>query len=1222
MKKLLLLLLFISVSTVGVLAQTTLEGTLTDAVSGEPILFGTVALYKNDVLVTGTETDLDGNYFFSDMDPGTYDLEASYVGYQSQRLAGITVSAGKTNRVNMQLSEGTVLAEVVVKAYKAPLIEIDNTTSGGTVTAEKIRTLPLKNVDAIAATSAGIASTDDGLAIRGGRPDATVYYIDGIRVSGSNNLIPQSEIEQLQVITGGVEAKYGDLVGGAISITSKGPSNKFGGTIEGETSEFLDGYGYNLVTAALSGPILKNKKDESILGYRFSGQYRRIADSQPRYNGLHQLSEDQINTLGQTPIFDINETNYSILETLTNADIPTANHARENEENMSLNLTGKLDARISKAIDISLSGGFDQIKNRFAPTDAWAFANWTNNPFEYRDGFRANFRFRHKLGQQGLSDEDATDEEKAVRSSNVRNLYYVLQGGYEKRMERREDLRHEDNFFNYGYYGRQGRTWEPNIGLVTDTAFAGDVVTLPVGPGIFRDFGHLGYTRVENEEDFTAGSINAVLGRYNTNNGFRDNTVANAWGLYNGLGRVYDLYRKRENDIITLNLTSGFDFLPGGSKKGRHSIQFGFLYEQRVNRQYELNPEELWRLGGIQVNRHLEGVDYNLPVGTFRTTVPGVGIDTVYTIYANGLTSDAQEGDPNLQFLNEVRNFSGDGVRQFVNLDGIDPDDLTLSMFSPRELLEYQSVQDGDPILDYYGYDHLGNKLNSNATFDDFFTQTLENGVRTFVSPAFKPIYGAAYVQDKFSFRDIIFRVGLRMDYFDANTKVLKDPYSLYDIQTASEFYSANSDLEQPGAVGDDYKVYVKSDNSNTVIGYRQGNQWYSETGTATSPTQVFSGGGLVFPALSNPESDITDLNYDVDNSFEDYEAQINFMPRLAFSFPISEDAGFFAHYDVLYQRPPSNSVVSPMTYYFWERAAGELINNPNLKPVRTIDYEVGFQQKLTSASALKVSAFYREMKDLIQRQVFANLASPVTQYETFTNLDFGTVKGFTFSYDRRRVGPLELLATYSLQFADGSGSDANSSQGLNQRGPIRNLIPLSYDERHRITAVIDYRYYKGQGPEIAGVKPFQNMGVNFNLATVSGRPYSRSALVDEFGGSGFNGAINGARLPWTFNVDMRLDKNFKIKTSAESNSAINFNVYLRVQNLLNSRNVTDVFTFTGDPDNDGYLVSNFGEDRITGLAAQSRNTTAFQDAYAWRLNAIDNFSAPRRIYLGLILDF
>ena len=76
-------------------AQASLEGNITDVDSGEPVLFATVALYKNGILITGTESDIDGYFIFSSIDPGTYDVEASYVGYQSKRIEGVLVQAGK-----------------------------------------------------------------------------------------------------------------------------------------------------------------------------------------------------------------------------------------------------------------------------------------------------------------------------------------------------------------------------------------------------------------------------------------------------------------------------------------------------------------------------------------------------------------------------------------------------------------------------------------------------------------------------------------------------------------------------------------------------------------------------------------------------------------------------------------------------------------------------------------------------------------------------------------------------------------------------------------------------------------------------------------------------------------------------------------------------------------------------------------------------------------------
>ena len=278
------------------MSQTTIQGKITEVETGEPVLFAAVALYKNDVLITGTESDFDGNYSFADLSPGTYDVEVSILNLQDQRIAGVVAKEGKVNILNVKMEEASILAtqqEIVIKEYKVPLVEFDNTTQGKSLTSENIQALPTKNISAIAATSAGVSVDNGGnISIRGSRANATNYYIDGIRISGAGatgNLVPQAQIEQLQIITGGIEARYGDVTGGIISITTKGPSNKYTGGLELETSEGLDPYGYNLANGNVSGPILRNKKGQSILGFRFFGQYRNIADDNPQQLGLSEL---------------------------------------------------------------------------------------------------------------------------------------------------------------------------------------------------------------------------------------------------------------------------------------------------------------------------------------------------------------------------------------------------------------------------------------------------------------------------------------------------------------------------------------------------------------------------------------------------------------------------------------------------------------------------------------------------------------------------------------------------------------------------------------------------------------------------------------------------------------------------------------------------------------------------------------------------------------------
>ena len=96
------LLLISILTTIGFSAwsQTSLEGKVLDAASGEALIFANVVLFKNGNLITGAQTDLDGNYVFSSLDPGTYDVEASYTGYPTTRQTNVVLYAGKAIRLD------------------------------------------------------------------------------------------------------------------------------------------------------------------------------------------------------------------------------------------------------------------------------------------------------------------------------------------------------------------------------------------------------------------------------------------------------------------------------------------------------------------------------------------------------------------------------------------------------------------------------------------------------------------------------------------------------------------------------------------------------------------------------------------------------------------------------------------------------------------------------------------------------------------------------------------------------------------------------------------------------------------------------------------------------------------------------------------------------------------------------------------------------------------
>ena len=1182
-------------------SQTSLEGKVLDE-KKEAIIGATVVLFKSGVQKSGTTTDIDGNYSISNIDPGTYDVEFSYIGYQTQRIQGVVVFAGKSNRLNAEMDQGITLNEVVVVDYKVPLIQQDNTTSGGTVTSEQIRNLPTKNINELAATTAGIASQNGGaLNIRGSRSNATNYYIDGIRVN--TNLIPQTEIDQMQVITGGVEAKYGDVTGGVISITTKGPSNKFSGGLELESSQYLDPYGYNLLNFNLSGPILRNKKGISVLGYRLSGQLRKQEDDNPSATGTYYANKNSLSDLDQNPIIRQFGVPLSKAEFLKQSDV-TLSKKQLFETNSRMDFTGKIDARISEAIDISFTGAYGNTANRFSPSRQWDLLNYENNPINNTNNYRLGLKFRHRLDLNTANLTPNKVKKKKGDNRLLRNGIYTIQALYEKGYSQIEDYLHRDNLFNYGYVGNFDISWIPAEG--ESTYSRGPI------PGL----AHAGYLQQLNK--YTPGTINPTLANYNsgldgnnlfdyyTYNGFTSSNFNSVWRLHNNIGSIYNQFTKNENDILTFNGETSFDLFPGGSDKGRHNIQVGFIYEQRETRSWGINPNALWTIARLQANNHIKGVDTTKVIGSFK------GILTPFD-YEKFQTKIEEDND--LLFYKKIREATGQSRNDYVNVDGLDPSKLNLNMFAASELTD-------QGILDYFGYDYLGNKLKGKYNFNDFFTAVDAEGRRTFQVAPNTPTYAAAYIQDKFSYKDLILRLGLRVDRYDANTKVLRDPFSLYEITQAKDFYNQIKE-SKPDAVGDDYLVYVTGRGSNKVKAFRKGEQWYFPNGTPANDGSVLFGGEVVTPRLKDPNSNIKLKSYDPNQSFTNYKPQINFMPRLAFSFPISDAANFFAHYDILVQRPPSNTIATALDYYYFEDPSRTPSNNPNLKPEKTIDYEVGFQQKLTNASAIKIAAYYKEMRDMIQSRTFLYVPSPVNSYTGFGNLDFGTVKGFSFQYDLRRTNNIELQANYTLQFADGTGSSSTTQRGLNTRGNIRSLFPLNFDERHRIVAVVDYRYGSGRaynGPRINGFNLFSNAGINIQTNAVSGRPYTKLQRAQPLSGTGFAGALNGSRLPWNFNIDVRADKSFNI--SGKGAKPFFLNIYARSQNILNRKNIFGVYPVSGSPEDDGYLTSADGKSALNTVVTSGRDIEAYLASYQWAELNPGFYSLPRRIFIGAILEF
>lgn len=1188
-----------------------LKGQITDKATGETLPFVNLVLEQNGSQKAGAASDLDGNFLINSIEPGEYTLKVSFVGYKKFQVNNLLIKSNKITFQDIPLESGDVeLEEFTVVDYEVPLIDRDGGASGGTMTKDEIAKMPGRSAGSIAAQVGGVQTDANGSisSIRGSRSEATYYYIDGIKVRGSSNL-PKSAIQEVAVITGGLPANYGDATGGIISITTRGPSSFYFGGIEYVTSGYkigdntygLDNYGYNLLEGSLSGPLLMKKdstgkKIKPILGFFISGNATHIIDTRPFAIDQFQVKDDVKQDILDNPVVS-NGTggiNYKS-EFLTAEDFEEVKF-RQNVVDKRASISTKIDVNTGPNVNLSFGGTLD-----WNSGNNYSFNSSLLNSDNLSNTTANTWRVYGKLTQRFANNVSEDSEEQ----SKIKNAYYTVMVDYSRNSSQTQNTRHGDNIFNYGYVGNFDRQFE--------NSYEFDEVNNRFVHNGFQEFG-VDFDPSDINSDLAAVTrqyydladnnvfaLDQILGGNALRNGDSPRGIygSSATPLFNNIGLQPGQYAYGDNAQFRVSAS-------GSANMGDHAITVGFEYEQRSDRFYSLSPIPLWTRMRQLANNHISELDLENFTDEYRGTYQ-------YRTYDRLISSESQS-----YFDYNLRNSLGldPNGSDFINVDGLDPSQFNVDFFSADELTNGGFSRS---YVNYYGYDHTGKKLTSNPSLDDFFTETDEFGNNTRPVSAFEPIYFAGFVMDKFAFNDIIFNVGLRVDRFDANQAVLRDKYLLRPAKTAAEVGDFGS---HPENIGDDYVVYVNDINAPTAInGYRDGNTWYNAEGVEVSDPKTIESPNGIAPYLAEGVSDDDEIS---SNAFEDYNPSIIVMPRISFSFPISEDALFFAHYDILSQRPTTGIRLNPLDYLYIDNISADVINNPDLRPTRTIDYEVGFQQVLSRSSSLKIAGFYREQRDEITVVNVAG-AYPKT-YRSYGNLDFGTVKGITLTYDKRKSKNLWMKVSYTLQFAEGTGSNPGSSLALINAGQpnLRAIFPYSYDQRHVVTATVDYRFGEGKdynGLVIAGKKIFENTGANFTANYSSGTPYSASKFaVPIFGGVAnvLEGTPNGSRRPGNFRVALQVDRNFMLKFGEKKQKTAALNVYLLVNNLFNTQNIIGVYRATGNADDDGYL----SDPQYQSIIQNQISEASFRQYYALRANNPFNYSLPRTIRIGVKLDF
>jgi outer membrane receptor protein involved in Fe transport len=242
----------------------TIKGKVKDAKTGEGL---PVVNVKVKGTYYGAVTDFDGNFTIPNMSPGNYTLEFSIVGYTMVQRTDVRVDAAKESVIDQNMQE-TVLSlgqEVLIVGDK-PLVNLEETSSKKSITTEDLKATAVVDVKDVVAQQVGVVQTDNEIHIRGGRASENSYLLDGVSIqdplagTGFGLQLSTEAIQDIEVITGGYNAEYGQATSGVINVSLKEGSQDYHGSISykrdhlDRTNGSMHVFNQDLSEITLSGP--------------------------------------------------------------------------------------------------------------------------------------------------------------------------------------------------------------------------------------------------------------------------------------------------------------------------------------------------------------------------------------------------------------------------------------------------------------------------------------------------------------------------------------------------------------------------------------------------------------------------------------------------------------------------------------------------------------------------------------------------------------------------------------------------------------------------------------------------------------------------------------------------------------------------------------------------------------------------------------------------------
>jgi outer membrane receptor protein involved in Fe transport len=355
---------------------------------------------------------------------------------------------------------------------------------------------------------------------------------------------------------------------------------------------------------------------------------------------------------------------------------------------------------------------------------------------------------------------------------------------------------------------------------------------------------------------------------------------------------------------------------------------------------------------------------------------------------------------------------------------------------------------------------------------------------------------------------------------------------------------------------------------------------------------EYFQPNGDFFPDILNPPVQPGEFN----DVRQPAEATVLLMPRLGVSFPITETGIIHFSYGHFAQMPSLRNLYLNPEFEF-SLSSAPTFGNTNMRPERTVQYEIGMQQGLTDELAFTVTGFYKDIRDYLALQTIRfSTISGEDVYNIYLNRDYANVKGVTFALTKRRGrnGMLSATLDYTFQIAEGNNNQTNAFffNSLSGRENELELIPLSFDQRHVISSTVTL------------TKPGR-WGASLITSTSTGYPYTPQLFDQKI-----DQLPNQERKPNLFKMDAHLYYDVPVAGDAS------VRVFAKVFNVFDILNENSVFSDTGRAT---YSLSGQRGVHASWEPAYGLPGIADLDEYNTRPHY---FSSPREVRLGATVNF